>query len=104
MSATSSVTAGLAIVHHTPNRGDASASVGALTSGAPCRPRGLRPRTPPSPGSLALARSTSCPARSRAGHLAPRQALVDARLGRQAEHALAEDVAHDLGGAARDRR
>src|SRR4051812_15216874 len=38
-----------------------------------------------------------------AGDLAPGKGLVDADVARQAEHALAEDVLHDLAGAALDR-
>src|SRR5262245_147248 len=41
--------------------------------------------------------------RSGARHVLPGDVLVDARLAGQPEHALAQDVAHDLGGAALDR-
>ena len=40
---------------------------------------------------------------SAAGNLAPGELLVDADVAGQAEHPLAEDVLHDLGGAALDR-
>ena len=43
------------------------------------------------------------PALSAAGHLDPGQVLVDPDVAGQAEDALAEDVPHDLGGAALDR-
>src|SRR5688500_3190493 len=39
----------------------------------------------------------------RARHLDPGELLVDADVAGEAEHPLAEDVAHDLGGAALDR-
>src|SRR5262245_64721160 len=42
-------------------------------------------------------------ARLRARHLMPGQVLVDPDVARQAQHPLAEDVLHDLGGAALDR-
>ena len=40
---------------------------------------------------------------SAAGDVAPGDVLVDARFGREAEHALADDVALDLGRATLDR-
>ena len=52
-------------------------------------------------------RQDACPAFARCAstprHFAPRKVLVDPRLARQAEHPLAEDVLHDVGGAALDR-
>ena len=55
-----------------------------------------RQRAAPGPSDLSAAGSV-------ARHLRPGQVLVGAHVAGQAEHPLAEDVAHDLGGAALDR-
>ena len=55
------------------------------------------------PASAGVPVGSSAPVGSGAGHLGPGELLVDAGLAGEAEHALAEDVAHDLRGAALDR-